>query len=141
MACFVCDEKPSNADTKNANESCDCTRCEPSVNLNWKNGQCVLEHMGTHILHDSMLDGSEEHCSLCLHPAPMCQLHLRKGHGSAGNLLLDHKKSRCVNKIRFNYTTASDSSKASPCSNVLVICPLCPDDRPAVWRYSLYAHF
>ncbi|KAH8976596.1 hypothetical protein EDB92DRAFT_1248155 [Lactarius akahatsu] len=42
---------------------------------------------------------------------------------------------------RFNYATASTSSEASPCSNVPIICPRCPDESPAVWTYSLHAHF
>jgi hypothetical protein len=141
MACFVCDEKPSNVDTNNLNESCDCARCGPSVVLNWKNGQRVLEHMGAHILHDSRLDSSEERCGLCLRPAPMCQVYLRKARGTAGSVSVDRKKSSCVNMIQFNYATASTSSEASPCSNVPIACPLCPGNSPAVWTYSLHAHF
>ncbi|KAI9430288.1 hypothetical protein H4582DRAFT_1824492, partial [Lactarius indigo] len=116
-----------------------CSRC--GLTVNWKNGQCVLEHMGAHILHDGLLDSSKELCGLCLFPAPMCQIYLRKARGAAGRVSVDHKKSKCVNMTHFNYTTASTSSEASPCSNVPVICPHCPDNSPAVWTYSLYAHF
>ena len=143
MACFVCDEKPSNADTKADadNENSDCPRCGPSVTLNWKNGQRVLKHMGAHILHDGKVDSSIELCGLCLRPAPMCQFYLRKACGTAGSISIDRKKSSCINMIQFNYATASTSSEASPCSNVPITCPLCLDHRPAVWRYSLQAHF
>lgn len=140
MACFVCDEKPSTYTNVNG-EAGDCSRCGPSVVLNWKNGQRVLEHMVAHILHDNLLDGSEECCGLCLRPAPMCQLYLRKPRGTSANVSVDYKKSSCVNLIHFNYATASTSSEASPCSNVPIACPLCPDGNPAVWTYSLYAHF
>ncbi len=140
MACFVCDKKPSNYMNPNS-QSCDCSRCGPSIILNWKNGQRILEHMGAHILHDSRLDGSEECCGLCLCPAPMCQLYLQKARGIAGSVLVDHKKSSCVNMIHFNYTTSSILSEASPCSNIPVTCPLCPNGSPAVWTYSLHAHF
>ena len=122
-------------------QSCDCPRCGPSVTLNWKNGQRILEHMGAHILHDGDLDRSEERCGLCLRPAPMCQFYLRKGRGVAGSVSVDRKKSTCVNMIRFTYATAAISSEASPCSNVPVICSLCPENSPAVWTYSLHAHF
>ncbi|KAH9040302.1 hypothetical protein EDB83DRAFT_2228321 [Lactarius deliciosus] len=133
MACFVCDEKLS--DYHNY-QSCDCTICGPMVVLNWKNGQCFLKHMGAHILHDSTLDSSEECCGLCLHPVSMC--YLRKARGT---VLVDCKKSSCVNMIRFNYATASVSSEASPCLNVPITCSYCPDNSPAVWTYSLHAHY
>ena len=115
MACFVCDEKPSNADTKADadNENSDCPRCGPFVILNWKNGQCVLKHMGAHILHDGKVDSSIKLCGLCLQPAPMCQFYLRKARGTAGSISIDRKKSSCVNMIQFNYATASTSSEAS----------------------------
>ena len=71
----------------------------------------------------------------------MCQLYLRKAREVASNFVVDHKKSICVNLIHFNYVTASTSSKASPCSNVPITCLLCPDSSPAVWAYSLHAHF
>jgi hypothetical protein len=140
MACFVCEEKSTDFMDPNSQNG-DCPHCGPLVTLNLKNGQCVLEHMGTHILYDSKLDSSEERCGQCLHPTPMCQIYLRKACGIAGSVSVDRKKSSCVNMIHFNYATASTSSDASPCSNVLITCPLCPDDKPAVWTYSLSAHF
>jgi hypothetical protein len=140
MACFVCDEKQTSY--ANTNGQCgDCSRCGPSVVLNWKNGQHILEHMAAHILHNSLLDSSEERCGLCLHPAPMCQLYIRKPCGTSANDSVDYKKSSRVHLIHFNYVTASTSSEASPCSNVPISCPLCPAGSPAVWTYSLYAHF
>ena len=119
----------------------DCSRCEPSVVLNWKNAQHVLEHMGAHVLFDNLLDTSEELCGMCIHPTLMCQFYLRKPRGASANYSVDYKKSSCVNLMHFNYATASTSSGASPCSNVPVSCPLCPDGSPAVWKYSLKTHF
>ncbi|KAI9430083.1 hypothetical protein H4582DRAFT_2064198 [Lactarius indigo] len=138
LACFVCDEKLSNSMDINSQG---CPRLGCGSIVNWKNGQRVLEHMGAHILHDSMLDNSEELCGLCLRPAPMCQIYLRKGRGTAGSVSVDRKKSKCANMVHFNYATASTSSEASPCSNVPIVCPHCPDGSPAVWTYSLHAHF
>ncbi|KAF8257898.1 hypothetical protein EI94DRAFT_1626623 [Lactarius quietus] len=140
MVCFVCDERPIDFAHPNS-ESGDCSRCEPSVTLNWKNSQCVLEHMGAHIQHDSLLDSSEEICGLCLRPAPMCQLYLRKVRGVSGSVTVDCKKSNCINLIHFSYAAASTSSESSPCSNIPITFPLCPDGNPAVWTYSLHAHF
>ncbi|KAH9170291.1 hypothetical protein EDB89DRAFT_2190372 [Lactarius sanguifluus] len=136
MACFVCDEKLTNYFETNSQG---CSRCGSTMNR--KNGQRVLEHMGAHILHDGLLDSSEELCGLCLRPALMCQIYLRKARGTAGSFSVDRKKSKCINMTHFNYATASTSSEASPCSNVPIICPRCPDDSPAVWTYSLHAHF
>ena len=140
MACFVCDEKPTDSTNPNG-ESSDCARCGPSVKLNLKNGQRVLEHMGAHILHDTLLDSSEERCGSCLSPAPMCQIYLQKARGVAGSVSVDRKRSECTNLIHFNYATATTSTETSPCSNVPIICPHCPKGSPAVWRYSLHAHF
>jgi hypothetical protein len=138
----MCNEQSSSLSSTAASVSCgDCSRCGLAVTLNWKNGQCMLEHMAVHIIFDNLLDSSEEQCGLCLHPAPMCQLYLRKPCRTSANVSVDYKKSSCINLIHFNYATASMSSQASPCSNIPITCPLCPNGSPAVWMYSLYAHF
>ena len=137
----MCNEQSSNVNGQASNSSGDCSRCRPSVALNWKNGQRVLEHMAVHILHDDLLDSSEECCGMCLRMTPLCQLYLRKPCRASANVSMDYKKLSCVNLLHFNYATASTSSRASPCSNIPISCPLCPDGSPAVWRYSLYAHF
>ncbi|KAI0296797.1 hypothetical protein BC826DRAFT_1090964 [Russula brevipes] len=115
--------------------------CGPTVKLDWKHTQCVLEHMGAHLLFDRKLNTSEERCGLCLQTASMCQVYLKKGRGSAGNVSVDRDKSTCPNLVRFNYKNAATSSEVSPCSNVPINCPLCPLHSPAVWTYSLRAHF
>jgi hypothetical protein len=120
----------------------DCLMCGPSAGgLNWKNTQRVLEHMGAHILYDGKLNASEERCGLCLRPAPMCRIYIKKGRGAQGRYSVDQKKSNCPNLVRFNYMNAATSSESSPCSNVPVVCPICPIGDPAVWSYSLHAHF
>ncbi|KAH9050407.1 hypothetical protein EDB83DRAFT_2522604 [Lactarius deliciosus] len=136
MACFVCNEKLSNYMDTNSQG---CSRCGST--MDWKKGQRVLEHMGAHILFDGMLDSSKELCGMCLCPASMCQIYLRKAHRTAGSVSVDRKKSKCINMTHFNYATACTSSEASPCSNIPIICSRCPDNSSAVWTYSLYAHF
>ncbi|KAN0139589.1 hypothetical protein V8E53_002618 [Lactarius tabidus] len=93
------------------NDRSDCSRCGPSVTLNWKNAQHILKHMGAHIQHDGLLDSSKELCGLCLRPTLMCQLYLQKARGVAGSVSVDWKKSNCINLIPFNYTTASTTSE------------------------------
>lgn len=43
--------------------------------------------------------------------------------------------------VKYSYRVAATSSATSPCSNVPIQCPVCPNNDPAVWRYSLKAHF
>ena len=119
----------------------DCSRCGPTVKLDWKHTQRILEHMGAHILYDPMLNSSEELCGLCLRPAPMCQIYLTKARGAGGSFSVDRTKSTCPNLVRFNYKNAAQSSESSPCSNVPVACSICPPNSPAVWVYSLHAHY
>jgi hypothetical protein len=98
--------------------------------------------MGAHVIHDPRVDRATEPCGLCLIMAPSCQFFLKKGKGTRGNLKIDQDRSHgCAVKVNFTYSIASESSASSPCSNVPVICPLCPKLAPAVWRYNLSYHF
>ena len=119
----------------------DCPRCGPSVKLDWKHMQRILEHMGAHILHDPTLNASEEYCGLCLRVLPACQIYLTKGRGASGRLSVNRDKSNCPNLVRFNYKSAAQSTASSPCSNVPIICSLCPAGSLAVWTYSLHSHY
>ena len=130
-----------NEETADLDGQADCSRCGLTVKLDWKNMPRILEHMGAHILHDTTLNSSEEQCGLCLHPASMCQVYLTKGRGTAGKVSVDRSKSKCPNLAHFNYKNAAQSSKRSPCSNVPVVCTLCPPSSPAVWTYSLQSHY
>lgn len=103
--------------------------------------QCILEHMGAHILYNATLNSTEERCGLCLRPAPMCHMYLKKGRGVRGKSSVNQSQSKCSNLVRFNYKNAAQSSKRSPCSNVPIICSLCPTGSPTVWTYSLHPHY
>jgi len=79
---------------------------------------------------------------LCLRPLPLCQFFLTKGKGSHGSLKINHTLSRgCLIEVKYSYSVVAESSPSSPCSNVPVLCPLCPKSNPAVWRYFLKDHF
>ena len=137
-ACFVCE---SHQDLVELGSS-DCPRCSPSVALDLSQGQRVLEHVGAHILNDDGVDRSMELCGLCLRPAPLCQFFLTKGKGSKGQPKINSTLSRgCLMTVKYSYRVAALSSQASPCSNVPIQCPICPSTDPAVWKYSLKAHF
>jgi hypothetical protein len=77
-----------------------------------------------------------------LRPAPLCQFFLTKGKGSKGKPKINYRLSKgCPMLVKYSYHVASQSSPASPCSNVPVQCPICPSTDAAVWRYSLKPHF
>ena len=112
------------------------------AHLDLSQGQCILQHMGAHVIHDPRVDRATEPCGLCLIMAPSCQFFLKKGKGARGNLKIDQDRSHgCAVKVNFMYSITSESSASSSCSNVPVICPLCPKLAPAVWRYNLSYHF
>ena len=119
----------------------DCSRCGPAARIDWENTQRVLEHMGAHILNDPKLNHSDERCGLCLWPAAMCLIYVTKGRGTSGRHTVDYTKSTCPNLVCFNYKNASESSEKCPCSNIPIICSLCPLGSPAIWSYNLEAHF
>ena len=120
----------------------ECPACEPPVQLDTAHGQRVLAHIASHILHDPTLDKSQEPCGLCLRPANVCTIYLtrRTGRGYQWSLKYGGVV-RCPNETNFSYSTAMVSSESSPCSNVPLQCPYCPDGSPAVWRYNLRVHF
>ena len=71
----------------------------------------------------------------------MCPIYVTKGCAVLGRCTVDFTKSTCPNLVRFNYKNASESSEKCPYSNVPITCSLCPLGSPAVWTYSLKAHF
>ena len=97
--------------------------------------------MGAHTLHDSAIVGKLEVCGLCARPSPMCQIFLKKGRGENRGVGVDLERSSCPNLLRFRYASASQYKKNSPCTNVPMICPLCPAKSIAVWKYCLPQHF
>ena len=139
-ACFLVERNEEEQSI--SSEGSICSKCGPRTSLDRSNAQRILEHMAAHILYDpAVRNPSQELCGLCLRPAPMCTIYLKKGRGASRGYSVNMKDSSCMNLIRFKYATAATSSENSPCSNVPVICPLCPQRAPAVWSYSLDAHF
>ncbi|KAH9048709.1 hypothetical protein EDB84DRAFT_1599694, partial [Lactarius hengduanensis] len=137
--CFVCEA--SNELTADIDGQANGSRCGTRAKLDWKNTQHILEHMGAHVLYNTTLNTAEEHCGLCLRPAPMCCIYLTKGHGTTGRTSVDQSKLVCPNLVCFNYKNTAQSSKKSPCSNIPVTCSLCQVGIPAVWTYCLHSHY
>ena len=120
----------------------ECPACDPPVQLDTAHGQRVLAHIGSHILHDPSLDKSEELCCLCLRPTSVCNIYLTRRSGRNYQWKVKYGGIvPCPNATNFSYSTAMVSSESSPCSNVPLECPYCPDGSPAVWRYNMRIHF
>lgn len=119
-----------------------CPNCRPIVRFNPSLRQRVVEHISAHILYDPSVDQSSEPCGLCLRPASLCKIVLKKGKGQTGNLAIDMKASSCPNLVKFSIATAAHCSDASPCTNHPIVCPHCHDSEssPVIWSYNFQSH-
>lgn len=113
----------------------DCPGC--SANLRSLSAPKRLNHMGAHILHDPTLDRSIERCGFCLRPSPTCVIKLQR---SNKKFRIDMVHSTCIRLEKFSYARAAESTTSTPCTNVPLLCPLCLQNKPAVWKYSFEAH-
>ena len=118
-----------------------CPHCRPSFSWNRLKIHDLLSHIGAHLLFDTSLDTTLQLCGLCFRPSPLCVFFLRKGKGTGSSPQIDMRTSRCPNLVVFSYLSAAKEATNSPCTNVPVICPLCPSTSSAVWKYNIKAHF
>ncbi|KAH8995049.1 hypothetical protein EDB86DRAFT_2804872 [Lactarius hatsudake] len=119
----------------------ECPGCPQTVHLDKSNGQRVLAHIGSHVLHDMSIDRSLEPCGLCLRPATLCTIYLTRRSARNGHWTPRYSGTvPCPNATSFSYAAAMVSSESSPCSNVPILCSYCPDGSPAVWRYNMQSH-
>jgi hypothetical protein len=93
--------------------------------------------MGTHILNDAQLRGSNNPCGLCLNVGHLCQIFLQQ---RAGSLSINQAKSQCPNLRAFSIKKAEEFTSKQPCTNHPLLCPLCPCGAAAIWKYNLKAH-
>lgn len=120
-----------------------CHLCSlPDFPLDFDKLATVITHFSAHILFDPTI--SHNLCGLCLGPADLCQFYLKKTPGGNGTVQIDYNNSRCknlpVDGKKLKYASASQSTRASPCSNIPVPCPDCPPRSAAIWRYNLPYH-
>ena len=105
-----------------------------------KEGSTVVQHMGEHFLHDGGAKGLVNPCRFCLSTGQVCFIYLKKAKGSDRANTIDMRKSRCPNLCTIKLGFAAKSSAKSLCTNVPLICPLCPKDVQAVWKYNMKRH-
>lgn len=140
-AAFVCEFDGSiNPNTVDADV---CPRCHPTFVWDRTKPLKVIEHIGAHLLFDMAIYKTEEYCGLCFRLLPLCLFYLRRGKNHNSMQQIDIKRSQCpnLNEKGFSYGPASISSPSSPCTNVPVHCPRCPETAPLVWKYSMRAHY
>ena len=93
--------------------------------------------MGAHILHDERMKNANRPCSLCLSRGASCIIRFTKGR----NPQVDVKNLTCPNIFPIRLKSAAKFSPNSPCTNVLLQCPLCPaDSLERIWKYNMQAH-
>ncbi|KAJ7138759.1 hypothetical protein C8R43DRAFT_1131921 [Mycena crocata] len=86
--------------------------------------------------------GASLPCGFCASSGrPECEVHLCKKGPTT------HVQSNCPMVSAFNYKSAEQGSKSTPCRNVPVVCRLCFPDAPrpgatqrAQWRYNMPEH-
>jgi hypothetical protein len=117
-----------------------CPNCDPTIAFSPSHRQRVVEHIGAHMLYDRSVDLSSEPCGLCLCPAPLCKIYLKKVKGHKNNFAIDMKASSCINLVKFSLRTAAICSDTSPCTNHPIRCNYCPSSSPAVWSYTFRQH-
>ena len=118
-----------------------CPGCPETIYLDKSNGQRMLAHIGSHILHNELIDQSLEPCGLCLRPVTLCSIYLTRQSARNGHWSLRYGGTvPCPNATLFSYAAAMVSSDSSPCSNIPILCPYCPDGSLAVWRYNMKSH-
>ena len=119
-----------------------CPNCRPIMTFNKSHGQCIVEHISAHILHDPSVDCLSELCGLCLQPAPLCMIVLKKAKGQSSNLAIDIQASSCPNLVKFSIAIAAQYSDSSLCTNRPIVCPHCDgsESSPVVWSYNFRSH-
>ena len=118
-----------------------CPICQPAIPWDITKSHKILEHITMHILFNNLLDNTKEYCRLCMCPSPLCSFYLQKGKGAGSVQQINKCVSRCLNFMgRLFYLAAATECPNSPCTNILVTCPLCPSTSAAVWKYNMKIH-
>ena len=117
-----------------------CPKCQPTITFDGSLRQHIVEHIGAHILHDPSVGRSSEPCGLCLRPAPLCNIVLKKGKRGTSKLTINMQASKCPNLVKFSLAIAVKCSEASLCTNHPMRCPYCSNSSPAVWSYTFQQH-
>jgi len=118
-----------------------CHQCHPPVFWNTSKTYKILEHVTTHLLFDNTVDTFRELCSLYIWESPLYTFYLRKGKGAGSAPQIDLRTSHCPNLTgKFLYSAAAKERTNLPCTNVLIICPICPSTSLTVWKYNMKTH-
>lgn len=102
----------------------------------------MVEHIGAHVLHDPSVDHSSKPCGLCLRPAPLCKIVLKKVKGKKGKISINMEESLCPNLVALSIAVTAGCSESSPCTNHPMLCPHCNrlELSSVVWSYNFRSH-
>ncbi|KAH8979718.1 hypothetical protein EDB86DRAFT_2814351 [Lactarius hatsudake] len=118
-----------------------CPMCRPATPWDISKTHKILEHIASHLLFDSTLDTTQELCGLCMRQSPQCAFYLRKGKGVGSAPQINECVTRCPNFTgKLSYLSVATERTNSPCTNVPMICRLCPSTSAAVWKYNMKTH-
>lgn len=137
--CFICEDEDSARGV--IQDQHQCFRC-PSLWLSKLSPSELVTHMGMHILHDEALKNVVNPCGFCLALGSLCLVQLKKGQFWKVGMQIDLQNTHCQhsNQVKLSLTSFAKSTSASPCTNVPILCPLCPASSEAMWKYNLEAH-
>ena len=134
-ACFVGECEVGDC-IEDLEQRCACSICGSKTHVDSSKMQHVLEHMGAHILYNSANLWNQEVHGLCLRPAPICQIYMKKQRWDIDhNFTVNTKPLSCVDLIKcFSCSVASEGTESSPCTNFPTNCSLFPPK--SVWLKS-----
>lgn len=137
--CFVCEDEATPRGSIQTQHR--CPLC-PTIPLTVKPPAKLVEHMAMHILHDPKVSNTENPCGFCCTAGDACTVRIKKGKGRIVGLQIDIVNSRCIrgNVVKISLAPAHKSASTARCTNIPLLCPLCPPGSPAIWKYNLSAH-
>ena len=135
-ACFLCENDDVNGDTSRETDLDSCHLCH-KVFLLKLNSPALLTHMGAHILHNPQLRDDKSPCGFCLNSGSLCVIQLVV---TSKLTTIDMKATWCSKEQKIAIKAALTFTPHSPCTNHPLICPLCPPNSLAIWKYNLHSH-
>lgn len=135
-ACFICEKDNAEGSIHRVDGSPTCAWC-PNLKIESLSGQDLLKHMGTHILNDTRLLGTDKPCGLCLNAGQHCEIFLIQ---HASTISINQTKSHCPNICNLLLKKAEEFMVKQPCTNHPLLFPICPRGAEAIWKYNLHNH-
>lgn len=81
-------------------------------------------------------------CGFCLASGSLCSIWLKRRQGWKVGMQIDIQNScwQHNNQVQLSLTSFAKSINSSPCTNIPIMCSLCPATSDAMWKYNLEMH-